>query len=137
MPKTAKIGTVTGYIGALDEPRRGQIERLHALIRKNAPKLEPHVVQGMIGYGRLHYHYDSGREGDAPAIALASRKAYISVYVCAVEGGSYLPDAYRARLGKADVGKGCIRFRSLEDVDLASLAELLRQAAQQSSVKAV
>jgi hypothetical protein len=33
----------------------------------------------MLGYGRFHYRYASGREGDASLVALSSRKQYISL----------------------------------------------------------
>jgi len=118
------------YIAQLEEPRRGSIWRLHELIRKAAPELEPHVVSGMLGYGTYHYVYASGREGDWPILALASRKAAISLYACAAVDGRYVAEDYRDRLPKADIGKSCVRIKKLEDVDLDVLDELVRRAAQ-------
>lgn len=54
--------TPEAYIDALEEPRRGEIERLHRLIRETLPALAPHVRSGMLGYGEYHYRYASGRE---------------------------------------------------------------------------
>lgn len=42
------------YIGALEEPRRTQIQQLHDLIRKTVPELKPHMRSGMIGFGTYH-----------------------------------------------------------------------------------
>jgi hypothetical protein len=82
------------YIAALEEPRRGDVQRVHDLIRETLPDLEPNVDGAMLGYGRFHYRYASGREGDASLVALASRKAYISLYVlCTTEAG-YLAEQY-------------------------------------------
>ncbi len=120
--------TPDDYIAALDEPRRADIAQLHRLIRETVPDLEPAVDAGMIGYGRFHYRYASGREGDASLISLASRKRYISLYVlCTVEGG-YLAEQYAERLPKASIGKSCVRFKRTDDVDLGVLRELVAEA---------
>jgi uncharacterized protein YdhG (YjbR/CyaY superfamily) len=129
MATTAK--TPEQYIDRLEEPRRDDVRRLHDLIRKTVPKLEPYMEYGMIGYGRFHYRYASGREGDTCTIGLASNKRYISLYVVAEDGkGGYLAESYRDRLPKADIGKSCVRFKHLEDVDEKVLREMIRAAAK-------
>lgn len=92
---------------------------------------------GMIGYGRYHYRYASGREGDWCLLGLASHKRYISLYVTAEDGkGGYLAEAYRDRLPKADIGKSCVRFRRLDDLDQDALRELVREATRSSAASA-
>lgn len=125
-PTTAK--TPTEYIAMIDEPRRSDIKKLHAFIKKTVPALKPNILAGMIGYGTYRYKYASGREGDWSVIALASQKHYISVYVCAVVDGEYIAEQYRKQLPKANIGKSCIRFKRLEDIDLKVLEEILRKA---------
>ena len=116
------------YIAALDEPRRGDVQRLHEFVRETLPDLEPHVESGMIGYGTYHYKYASGREGDAAIVGLSSRKQYISLYVnCAYDDG-YVAERYAERLPKANIGKACVRFKRTDDVDLGVLRELLTEA---------
>lgn len=119
------------YIAELDEPRRGQIQQLHDLIRRTAPKLEPHIDMGMLGYGRMHYVYASGREGDCSVIGLASNKRHISLYFN-TQGpdGGYLAESYAEQLPTADVGKGCIRFTRLDRVDGSVLREMVQAAAR-------
>ncbi len=112
----------------LDEPRRGEIERLDALIRETLPDLERVLGSGMIGYGPYHYRYPSGREGDASLIALSSRKASISLYVMCTDDGAYLTERYVDRLPKASIGKSCVRFRRTSDLDFDVLRELLAEA---------
>jgi hypothetical protein len=114
--------SVANYIAQISEPRQAEIKKLHALIRKAVPKLKPSIQYGMIGYGTYVYKYANGREGEAPVIALASQKDYISVYVSGAEKS-------RALLPKASIGKSCIRFRKLEDVDLAVLAKIVQTKA--------
>lgn len=121
--------TVTEYLEGLPEPRRSQIRQLHELIRETVPELEPHVDRGMIGYGRYHYRYSSGREGDSSQVGLSSRKQHISLYSCACSADGYLAEQFAPRLGKADVGRSCVRFKRPEDLDLAVVRELLRATA--------
>ncbi len=129
MFKTVAATTPDEYIEALEEPRRSQIRQLDQLIRETAPALEPHLQSGMLAYGRYHYRYASGREGDWFTVGLASQKRYISLYVTATEGGRYLAEKYRDRLPRADIGRSCVRFRKPEDVDLEALRALIREAA--------
>ncbi len=123
-PTTAK--TPEEYISLIDEPRRSEIRELHELIQKTVPKLKPHILAGMIGYGTYHYQYASGREGDWSIIALASQKNYISVYVCASDGKEYVAEKYKSKLPKANIGKSCIRFKHISDLDLKILQEVIR-----------
>jgi hypothetical protein len=120
--------TPDDYIDTLDEPRRGEIRKLHDLIRETLPDLEPRVASGMIGYGSFHYRYASGREGDASLIALSSRKQYISLYVFCTLEGAYLAERYVERLPKASIGKSCVRFKHTDDIDLGVLRNLIAEA---------
>jgi hypothetical protein len=125
-PTTAK--SPQEYIDAVPEPRRSDIKKLHELILKTVPKLSPHILSGMIGYGTYHYRYASGKEGDWSLIALASQKNYISIYICAIEGEKYIAEQYKDKLPKASIGKSCIRFKKLEDVDTDILVEIIKRA---------
>ncbi len=116
------------YITLIPEPRKQEIETLHALIQKTVPSLKPRILSGMIGYGSYNYRYASGREGDWSLIALASQKNYISVYVCSMEKDKYLAEIYKDKLPKASIGKSCIRFKKLADIDLTVLTEIIKKA---------
>jgi hypothetical protein len=132
MAMQGKTGAATHeeYFAALAEPRQGELRALDALIRESAPGLAPTMEFGMPGYGRYHYKYASGREGDAATISLASNKNYISLYVACLVDGRYVAETYAGRLPKASIGKSCVRFKRLSDVDTAVLAELLLAAAE-------
>lgn len=123
-PTSAK--TVEGYIGAIDEPRRSDIAELDKLISSLASKSSERKLWGsIIGYGSYHYKYASGREGDWMKIGLASQKNYISVYICAVNAKGYIAEQYQDKFPKASIGRSCIRFKKLEDVDLKALKEVI------------
>jgi hypothetical protein len=115
------------YIAKIDEPRRSEIEKLHKLIRKTVPNLEPFMISGMIGYGKYHYKGKSS-EGEWCIIALASQKNYISVYICAADEDGYLAERNKDKFPKASIGKSCIRFKKTDDIDLKALAALIKQA---------
>lgn len=131
MFKGSSATTVEDYIDGLEEPRKGEILRLHELIRKTVPNLKPHIQSGMLGYGSYHYKYASGKEGDWMIIGLSSRKNYISVYVNATTpDGQYVAEKYKSALPKASIGKSCIRFKKLDDVDKKTLALVIKQGAE-------
>ena len=123
----AKAGTAKEYIEGLKEPRRSEILELHRLITKTAPKLKPQMWSGMIGYGSYHYRYATGREGDWFVVGLMSRKDGISFYSCLSDGRKYIAEKHKKDLPKADIGKSCIRFKRLGDVDLKVLAGIIRE----------
>lgn len=118
------------YISQIEEPRKNQILQLHKLITTTVPELKPFIISGMIGYGSYHYKYASGREGDWCIVGLASQKNYISVYICAMKKGQYIAEQHKNELPKANIGKSCIRFKKVEDLDLDVLKKLLRLAAE-------
>ena len=112
-----------------DDQRTTDLNRLDRLIRDTLPDLEVHEADGTVGYGPFHYRYASGREGDTYRISVASRKTGISLYVLALtEDGEYLAESRADRFPKAKVGKSCVRFKRLDDVDRAALRELLADA---------
>lgn len=130
----SKAKTVEEYIKSLPEDRREIIHTLDHLIRRAAPELSREnntfMLYGMIGYGPYHYKYKSGREGDWCYIGLASQKNYVSLYLCVADKDGYLAENNKDRLGKVSVGKSCIRFKKLADVDLAVLTELVQKTAE-------
>ena len=52
----------------------------------------------------------------------------MSLYICAAEDGGYLAEQNAERLGKVSVGKSCVRFTKLDNLDLDVAAELCRRA---------
>lgn len=130
MFKKTGPATIDEYLGAIAEPRKSEMAALHGIIQKAVPALKPAMWGEMIGYGKYHYKYASGREGDYFIIGLASAKQYISVYVTAVVDGEYCAEKHKAEFPKASVGKSCIRFKRLEDIDVKRLVKVLKEGAK-------
>lgn len=120
---------VADYIASLPDGRREIVERVDEVIRDAVPELDVRMWKSFIGYGTYHYRYASGREGDWFPIGLTNNKSYVSIYLCAADEDGYLAESNAERLGRVSVGKSCIRFKKLEDVDLDIVAELSRRAA--------
>jgi Domain of unknown function (DU1801) len=121
---------VEEYIAALPADRRDVVRAVHETVRDAVPELEVRMWDSFIGYGAYHYRYASGREGDWFPIGLANQKRYVSLYLCAADENGYLAENNADRLGKVSVGKSCIRFRKLEDLNLDAVSELCRRAAE-------
>lgn len=112
------------WLAELDDVRRPQLEELDARIRHVAPELRRYVNRGFLSYGEYSYRGKSGRTGEWMCVALASNKQYISLYAGPID-----LEPYVARLPKANLGRGCIRFKRVSDVDLAVIDEVIRASA--------
>jgi hypothetical protein len=124
-----EVRTPAEYFAAVEAKRRPDIEALDALIRRHAPQLERVIMNGMLGYGPFHYRYASGREGEACALSIASNASYISLYCFAADADGYVAERYRERLPRASIGKSCVRFKRVADLDEAALVALIEETA--------
>lgn len=130
MFKKVKAKTVKEYLASVPEERREAINFLHQFIQKAAPKLKTHFAYNMLGYGSFPYRNYKKELITWPVISLANQKNYISVYVCAVDKGKYVAERYKKDLGRVSVGKSCIRFKKIEDLNLPVLKKIIQQAAK-------
>jgi hypothetical protein len=119
--------TPESFIEAVDHPgKRADGKVLDALFRKvtgEAPKMWGPTI---VGYGRYHYRYDSGHEGDMCRVGFSPRKAKHSLYLMCgspQEEAQFAP--LLARLGKFSRGRGCLYVNKLADIDLAVLEEMV------------
>lgn len=77
----------------------------------------------IVGFGRYHFRYDSGREGDFLATGFSPRKANMSIYIMP---GYQDYSEILGRLGKHKTGKSCLYVNKLEDIDMDVLRELIQ-----------
>ena len=130
MFKPVKAKSVKEYFGMLPKERREPMDFLHTFIQKTAPSLKPVFAYNMPGYGTFKYKNYKKELIDWPIIALANQKNYMSLYVCAIDNGEYLAEKYKDELGKVSVGKSCIRFKKLDDLNLKTLKKVIQLAAK-------
>lgn len=131
MFKAVKAKSVEEYLAQVPTDRQELINFLHSFIQKSVPKLKSHFAYNMIGYGSFEYINNKKEVLPWPVISLANQKNYISIYVCAVgDKGKYLVEQHAKELGKVSVGKSCIRFKKLEEINLPALKKVLQLAAK-------
>ena len=93
---------------------------------KQVTGLEPQMWgESIVGFGRYHYRYASGREGDWFLTGFSPRKQNITLYIIA--GFSRYGDLM-SKLGKFKLGQSCLYVKKLEDIDLAILKELIAES---------
>lgn len=118
---------VTAFLDQLEPARRADADRLVAIM--SAATGEPAVLWGgsIIGFGRYHYRYPTGNEGDSSLVGFSPRKSEFSVYLM----GAYFPESAArttellGRLGKHRMGKACLYVRKLADIDETVLRDLV------------
>lgn len=92
---------------------------LFAKITRQPPKMwGPSIV----GYGVYRYTYESGRTGEAPLAAFAIRGRQLVVYVTT---GGDRQKALLSKLGTHTIGKSCLYFKKLADLDSSVLRQLV------------
>ena len=114
-------------------PRGEELRRVDELVTAAAPGIDRQLVpvgsSAMLGYGLMPYRPRSAKETTMwPLISLAAQKRHLSLYVSAVVDGGYLAEQRADRLGKVSCGRSCIRFASLDQVDVVELDRLVRDA---------
>ncbi len=111
------------FLASVEHPRRREDGVALLALFNRVTQLKP-VMWGtsIIGYGRYHYKYDSGREGAHLMTGFSPRKSALSIYI--MPGYRDLA-AMLDRLGKHKAGKSCLYINKLDDVELPVLEEII------------
>lgn len=128
--------TVAAYLKSLPAERREAITAVRRVILDNLPDgYEEGMQYGMIGYYVPHSVYPAGYHCDpkqpVPFAGLASQKNYMSLYLMCVYGNhdheAWFRTAWEKSGKKLDMGKGCVRFKRVEDVPLEVVGQTIRR----------
>lgn len=122
-PTTA---SVTKFLnGVTDKTRRDDCFAVLKMMRE-VTKEEPAMWgSSIVGFGRYHYKYESGREGEWPITGFSPRKGDLTLYF--MPGFDIAPELME-RLGKYKTGKSCLYLKKLADVDSKVLKQLITKA---------
>jgi uncharacterized protein YdhG (YjbR/CyaY superfamily) len=132
MKSTAK--TVDEYVKSLPDDRRKVISAIRKVVLDNLPKgYQECMSYGMIGYVVPHSIYPKGYQCNPklplPFVNLGSQKNHMALYLMCIYGDAktdqWFRKAWEKTGRKLDAGKGCIRFKRLEDVPLEVLGQLI------------
>lgn len=125
------------HLAAFSDGDRDTMLRLDRLISEALPGRSRVVWSGtfwggteqhIVGYGDIVQPRSRGKDVEWFAVGLARQKNHYSLYVNAIEDGKYLIASYADRLGTVKLGASSIGFKTLDDIDLDALSELLRRA---------
>jgi hypothetical protein len=122
--KTKPTGTsVEDYIASrANAQQRIDCRQLMVLFKKVTRHSPRMWGPSIVGYGSYRYNYGSGRTGEAPLAGFAIRGRELVVYLVA-EGEKQR--SLLSKLGKHKMGKTCLYFKQLADVDRAALEKLV------------
>lgn len=121
--------SVEEFIAAVEPAsKREDARALDALFRKVTGEEPKMWGPSIIGYGRYHYKYESGREGDMCRSGFSPRKAKHSLYLmgryCDEATGKRV-DGMLEKMGKHKTGASCVYVNKLADIDLPVLEEII------------
>ena len=115
--------SVDAYLASRARP--GQLADCKAIMAmcRRATKQPPKMWgPSMVGFGSYTYRYESGHSGEAFLAGFAVRGSNLVVYLLADTPAQV---ALRARLGKHSMGKSCLYFKRLADLDVKVLEALI------------
>jgi hypothetical protein len=96
--------------------------RLMVLFKKVTRKSPKMWGPSIVGFGSYRYTYESGRTGEAPLAAFAIRGRELVVYV---DVEAEKQRALLAKVGRHKMGKVCLYFKQLADLDTSTLEKLV------------
>ena len=122
--KTKPTGaSVEDYIASrANEQQRSDCQELMALLKRVTRQPARMWGPSIVGYGSYRYTYESGRTGESPLAGFAIRGRELVVYLVAEGDGQR---SLLSRLGKHKMGKACLYFKQLADLDKSVLKQLV------------
>ena len=138
----SRAASVNAYLKELDASRSSQIKKLVKLVRENIkPGFDEVMRWGMVSYEvPMTLSGDTYNHQPLNYAAIASQKQYISVYLSIYAELDALFEFEKrwAKSGKKlNMGKSCVRFKSIEDADLETIAWAIRRLSAKQYLKIV
>ena len=119
--KATKVDALKFIAKVKNETKRSDSLELIAMMQDISG--EPPKMWGptIVGFGTMHYRYESGREGDICLTGFSPRSGALVIYL----GPGIDHAKLMAKLGKHKHGKGCLYINKLDDVDRKVLRKLI------------
>ena len=123
---TQNEDSVDEFLKSIEDPEKQKTSLQILDIIKEISGKEPKMWgDSIIGFGKYHYKYATGREGDWMRIAFSPRKQNFSIYI--MDGFDNHSDLME-KLGKYKTGKSCLYIKKLQDIDIKILKELMKKS---------
>ena len=128
---SSKETTPAAYLASLPPERRKVISAVRELVRKRLPEGYVETMNwGMLSYEvPLSRYPDTYNKQPLSYVALAAQKNNYALYLTNVYGDESLRHtleaAYEAAGRRLDMGKSCLRFKSLEELPLDVIGDIV------------
>lgn len=123
--KPTKVDVASFIASIADEPARVDSQALLNMMQKVTGGKPVMWGLSMVGFGKYHCKYQSGREGDWFIVGFSPRRQNLTLYMLA---GFEKYAGLLSRLGKHTTAKSCLTIKRLADVDMDVLKNLIRSA---------
>jgi hypothetical protein len=136
--KAARPTTVAAYLASLTPEKRAVIEEARAFVLSHIPKgYEEYMNWGVINWGIPLDEFSDTHNGQPLSyVGLGAQKSYNSLYLMGTHdasNGKYTPpfsekalaDAFKKAGKRLDMGKCCLHFKALDDLELTSVAKVI------------
>jgi len=118
--------SVAAFIAGIeDRDKQKDCRVVMSLMREATGRRARMWGNSIVGFGSYHYRYKSGREGDWFVTGFSPRKQNLTIYIMP---GFSKYDHVMKKLGKHKVAKSCLYIKSLADVDIKVLTQLIAQS---------
>ncbi len=127
----SKATTVAAYLKSLPPERRRVVERVRDVVLRNLPRgYRESMGYGYITYGVPLKTYPGTYNGQPLCYAgLAAQKNHYALYLMGAyadpEKGKQLEAEFKKRGKKLDMGKSCLRFKTLDDLPLDVIGDTI------------
>ena len=130
------------YLNSQPEPKRGEMETLHTRILRAMPQCKLWFLDGKdgkgkivtnpnIGYGLQNIKYSGGKTKSFIKSVSAQTRGNFG-FILSVSLIKYLAEMYGKKIGKASVTGYCIKFKTLEDINIDILEAAIRFGVEQT-----
>ncbi|HEX4682884.1 MAG TPA: DUF1801 domain-containing protein [Gemmatimonadaceae bacterium] len=136
--KAARPTTVAAYLDSLTPEKRQVIEQARAFVQRHIPNGYAEFMNwGVINWGIPLEEFSTTHNGQPLSyVGLGAQKSYNSLYLMGTfdsSTGNYtspfseklLVDAFRKAGKRLDMGKCCLHFKELDDLELASVGKVI------------
>lgn len=122
--------SVPKFLNAIeDEQQRKDCKELAALMGKITGVKPKMWGDGIVGFGKFHYTYKSGRDGDWFLTGFAPRKRDFTLYL--MSGFKQHEDLMK-KLGKFKNSVSCLYVKSLDDIHRPTLKTLITRSVKET-----
>lgn len=119
----ASDASIADYIASrASEEQAADCKTLMAMLKKITKEQPRMWGPSIVGYSSYRYTYESGRTGEMCAVGFAIRGREMVIYLAA---DSPKQQALLSKLGKYKMGKSCLYFKRLAEVDKSVLEQLV------------